>query len=216
MSEVIAPEYHKIKTVWDRDPENDYNTLIDGSWARPEFELLKDTSWICEEKVDGTSCRVIWDGENVEYRGRRECSQLQGGLEQTFRDLLPERKFRTEYPDTPMCIYGEGYGRKIQAKGEQYIPDGQGFMAFDVRINGLWLRRRDVHDIAQTLGIDRPHVRWQWPLEEAIEVVANGFESEIAETPNTQAEGFICRPKHVMFDRRGRRIITKIKTSDFE
>ena len=54
-------KYHQIKTVYERDPENKYRTLIMGKYALPEFEYLKNNVWTFTEKVDGTNIRIIWD-----------------------------------------------------------------------------------------------------------------------------------------------------------
>ena len=43
-------QYQKIQTVYFRDPENNHKTLLEGTFAKPEFELLKDINWICTEK----------------------------------------------------------------------------------------------------------------------------------------------------------------------
>ncbi len=43
-------KYHKIQTVYFRDPDTKFKTLLEGIWAKSEFELLKDIDWICTEK----------------------------------------------------------------------------------------------------------------------------------------------------------------------
>ena len=52
--------YHKIQTVWLRDPDNRYKTLLEGQWATPEFEYLANNEWTFTEKVDGTNVRVMF------------------------------------------------------------------------------------------------------------------------------------------------------------
>ena len=39
-------EYHKIQTVYLRDPATKYKTLLEGQFAKPEFDYLKDNIWI--------------------------------------------------------------------------------------------------------------------------------------------------------------------------
>jgi hypothetical protein len=34
--------YHNIQTMYRRDPENHYATLLEGQFARPEFTYLKN------------------------------------------------------------------------------------------------------------------------------------------------------------------------------
>ena len=35
-------KYPSIETVWERDPATKHKFLIEGKWARLEFEYLKD------------------------------------------------------------------------------------------------------------------------------------------------------------------------------
>ena len=53
-------EYHKIVTVWERDPETNHKYLKTGVWAEPEFEYLKDCVWLWTEKVNGTNIRITF------------------------------------------------------------------------------------------------------------------------------------------------------------
>ena len=39
-------EYHKIQTVFLRDPTTNFNTLLEGEWAEPEFEWLAGNEWV--------------------------------------------------------------------------------------------------------------------------------------------------------------------------
>ena len=57
-------EYHKIQTVYLRDPETKYKTLLVGQYAKPEFAYLANNEWVFTEKVDGTNIRIgLVDGE---------------------------------------------------------------------------------------------------------------------------------------------------------
>ena len=51
-------EYHKIQTVFNRDPENKFRTRLAGEFAVPEFAFLANNMWDFTEKVDGTNIRV--------------------------------------------------------------------------------------------------------------------------------------------------------------
>ena len=63
-------EYHKIQTVFLRDPATKMRTLLDGQWALPEFEYLARNPWYFTEKIDGINIRVVFDGESVSFGGR--------------------------------------------------------------------------------------------------------------------------------------------------
>ena len=68
--------YHKIQTVYIRDPKNNMKTLLEGEWSKPEFEYLAENKWYCTEKIDGTNMRILWDGEQVEYRGKTDNADI--------------------------------------------------------------------------------------------------------------------------------------------
>ena len=72
---------------------------------------------------------------------------------------------------------------------------------------------KDVLDIANKLGLVPPVVVGYGTIDEAINFVKNGFISHFGDAP---AEGLVLRPMVDLFDRKGQRIITKIKTVDFK
>ena len=45
-------QYHKIQTVFKRDPQANYKTLLFGQYSLPEFEYLAMNEWSFTEKVD--------------------------------------------------------------------------------------------------------------------------------------------------------------------
>jgi ATP-dependent RNA circularization protein (DNA/RNA ligase family) len=208
-------EYHKIQTVYFRDPENNHKTLLEGTWAKPEFELLKDIDWICTEKIDGTNIRVMWDGENVRFGGKTDNAQIPSILIEALQDTFTNEKMKEVFPDADnVCLYGEGYGKKIQ-KGGNYLPDRADFILFDVKIGDWWLTREANEDIAQKLNIGVVPIIGVWTLEQAIEYVKNGFKSTIAHNKDYIAEGLVMKPEIDLFNIYGERIITKIKHKDF-
>lgn len=221
-------KYHKIQTVFMRDPENRYKTLLDGRWALPEFGYLANNEWIFTEKIDGTNIRVEWDGERVTFGGRTERAQIPAFLITKLMDMFPVDKFSELYPDTPMVLYGEGYGAKIQNGGGNYIPDGVSFIAFDVMISGNYQPAVELEDITGALGVDMVPIVGMGSLNFAIDITrragfvsagiektidAGGYKSEIG---TQMAEGMVMRPATELQDRTGRRIIAKIKYKDFQ
>ena len=61
--------YTKIETLYNRSLEGD-KKLIPGDYRSKTVRLLKDTTWIGTEKIDGTNIRVIWDGYSISFAGR--------------------------------------------------------------------------------------------------------------------------------------------------
>ncbi len=125
-------KYHKIVTVYERDPDTKYKYLIGGRWAKPEFAYLAENDWIWTEKIDGINIRVMWDGNRIRYGGKTDNSQIPAFLVNVMDEMFPTEVFSELYPDTPMCLYGEGYGEKIQKKGKEYLSGTQSFILFDV------------------------------------------------------------------------------------
>lgn len=221
-------QYHKIKTLFKRDPSN-MRFVIEGEWSELEFRYLRDNEWIWTEKVDGTNVRVMWDGNNVTFNGKSDNTQMPMPLVQRLQELFdttPQRKvFRelfnvgdeviegNDLPEPQVCLYGEGYGAKIQKGGGNYRADGVDFVLFDVKVGEWWLQREDVEEIAVKLGVKVVPIVGIGTLTEAVEMVKKGFNSQWGEFP---AEGLVCRPATELKSRNGSRIITKIKCRDFK
>jgi hypothetical protein len=212
--------YHKIQTIFKRKQGNNSKELIINDWTLPEFEYLQYNKWECTEKIDGTNTRILM-GEKLEFRGRTDRTNLP----QPLVDRLTERfswyneRSSSIYevlgfdPDggDHWCLYGEGYGPKIQ-NGGCYRAD-QDFILFDIKIGKYWLSRESVVDIANKLGLDVVPLVGQLTIKEAISMVQGGMKSQIADC---EAEGLILKTPHGMIRSNGDRIITKIKCRDFK
>ena len=204
--------YHKIKTLWKRETERPCNMIV-GEYALPEFELLKDLDWVCTEKVDGTNVRIMWDGNKVKFGGKTDNAQMPifliDKLNELFGGESNEQLFEQTF-DQPVCLYGEGFGARIQKGGGEY--GDVNFVLFDVKVGDIWLSRNDVIDIAQKLGIMFVPEVFFGTLKEVSDFVANGFNSQWGDF---QAEGVIAKPVIELNNRMGKRIITKLKHKDF-
>lgn len=202
-------EYPKIETIFKRDERGN---ITEDELSLPELEYLKNNLWVFTEKVDGTNIRVMWDGERVTFGGKTDNAQIPATLVNKLQEFFPVEKFSSVFPNSfPLCLYGEGYGLRIQ-DGKQYNPTGVDFTLFDVLIKGWWLNRENITDIAKTLGISVVPIIGEGSLLQAVELARQGFQS--AWGPFT-AEGIVLRPKVELLRRNGERIITKIKHKDF-
>ncbi len=204
-------EYHKIQTVFLRDPETKFKRLLEGQWATHEFAYLADNDWLWTEKVDGTNIRVMFDGEQITFGGKTDTAQIPATLVKVLQDqfLGQVERFKAHFPDG-VTLYGEGYGAKIQSGGN-YQKD-QAFVLFDVLIGGFWLRRGDVADVASVLGVEIVPIVGGGNLHDMITFVKMGFKSRWGDF---MAEGIVARPLCELRARNGDRIITKIKHKDF-
>lgn len=214
-------EYPKIPGPFKREVSGpNKNKLIPWSWTSPELEFLADTMWFFTEKVDGTNIRIIWDGHKPEFRGRTDRAQLPPKLLSALAEMFPEELFEQKFGSDSVILFGEGYGAGIQKGGGNYRPDNS-FILFDVKIADWWLQRKDVEDIAASMGIDVVPIIIEETLTKTIEDMAL-FEvvySEVArsrgkETALVESEGLVGMPSIPLFSRKGERIIVKLKGCD--
>ena len=207
-------EYHKINTMFKRDMEGNKKIIV-GSWAIEELEYLKDNEWTFTEKVDGTNIRVYWDGNNVTFGGRTDSAQIPNGvinrLNELFYSAPAKMRLKEVFPDGGIVFYGEGFGAKIQKGGGNY-SDTQDFVLFDILAGDVWLERVNVEDVASKLKLEVVPVIGKGTLGDAIELVQNNLRSTWGDF---EAEGIVARPSTELRNRRGQRIITKIKAVDF-
>lgn len=206
-------KYHKINTVFKRNPEN-MRELYIGGWSCPEFDYLQDNEWIFTEKVDGTNVRVIFDGNDIDIRGKTDRANLRQDLIDSitsiFFPIIPDR-LKEKFDGKSVCFYGEGYGGKIQSGGK--YSKTLSFVLFDINIDGLWLDRKDVVEIAHSLSIPIVPMVSICTLNQMIEHVSHGIMSRWGDF---LAEGVVGVPIVPLNNKSGKRVITKIKTADFK
>ena len=208
-------EYHKIKSIYERDHIT--KKLIEGKFVDETIEFLKDNIWEFTEKVDGTNIRIIWDGHKVNFAGRTNKAQmpveLSNRLFELFGGEANEQLFEQKFGAIPVTLYGEGYGSGIQNGG--LYSKTQEFILFDVKINGNWQPRESVEDIAGFFGIKVVPVLIIGTLEQGVDYVKTKPLSKIAEKDYIM-EGLVGRTVKELKDRNSNRIIVKIKVKDFE
>lgn len=217
-------EYQKINTLFLRDEKK---VIIPSSFTCDEFEYLKDCKWECTEKINGTNIRIYisreYDGEDdwlygVSFMGRTNNSTIPEHLNLKLQQIFYRVDWKTVFPSLmpgdSVCLYGEGYGNKIQ-KGSSYISNDVDFILFDVKYNNWWLERKNCEDIANKCGIKIVPIVGYMTIPEAIDLVKKGFKSSISEDKNLIAEGLVLKTPQGLLSRDGNRIITKIKHNDF-
>ena len=204
-------EYHKIETLYERDPAT-FKVRV-GEFKNRTYSLLKTWHWT--EKVDGTNIRCIWQDGALTFGGRTDNAQIHADLikwlyENVTIDALPR-----VFPEGNAVIYGEGYGAGIQKGGGDYSPVKK-LIVFDVLVGGKWwLNHEAVCDVAAKLNLAAVPSFGEMPLEEATEVVQGGILSKCAVNPEKLAEGLVGKPLETLFDKKGHRLIVKLKTIDF-
>lgn len=209
--------YQKINTIFKRDMNKSRHHIIEGDYSKPEFEYLKNNEWVATEKVDGTNIRIIFDGDTIQFKGKTDNAQFFSGILDKLNKLFDIELLKEVFPNLKesnsiVCLYGEMYGGCIQ-KGRKYRDDLD-FILFDIKIGNFWLIRDSVEEIANILKISIIPVLITSIIDVAISIVKKGFQSTL--NSNETAERLILFPKIQLFNRKGDRIITKIKHKDFE
>lgn len=207
-------EYNKIETLWKRDMEGT-KRLLEGEFRNPTVEFLKDNIWQFTEKVDGTNIRIYWDGHTVQFGGRTERAEITAHLvnylNSVFGTSEAEQIFEEKFGETPVILFGEGYGPKIQ-NGGAYRSDVS-FIMFDVLISGNYQPRESVEDIAKAFGVDVVPIILEGTIDAGVAFVKGHPKSTMG---TAYMEGLVGRPKIEMRDRCGKRVIVKIKWEDFK
>lgn len=202
-------EYHKIETLYERDAAT--FKVKPGVFKNRTYTLLKE--WEFTEKIDGTNIRIVWDAVTgkLTFGGKSDAAQLHADLVRYLYENVPVENMRTAFPETSVVLYGEGYGAGIQ-KGGDYSPTKK-FILFDVLAEGKWwLNWENTCDVASKLHLDIVPYLGSMTLERATEMVRAGFCSKIG---TAKSEGLVGRPAETLFDKKGSRLIVKLKTKDF-
>jgi hypothetical protein len=205
--------YHKIQTLFLRDPEQNYKALLEGQFAKPEFEYLQHCDWMVDEKLDGTNIRILWNGTIMEVRGKTDNAQLHPDLISNIQEQITPDKLKEIFgeDECQVCLYGEGVGPGIQKGGGNY-GEKKHFILFDVLAGHIWLEKGNVEDVAIKLDVKMAPIIDVCPIKNIVEMVREGFTSEYGDFI---AEGIIARPIVPLTNRYGERVITKLKHSDF-
>lgn len=204
-------EYPKIQSIYKRDKST--HRFIDDDFSLPEFEYLKNNFWIWTEKIDGINIQVNWNKEILRFGGKTNNAQIPSSIFNKLQEIFTIGQFKCLYPNVSMCLYGEGCGVKIR-HGDKYISDAVDFILFDVLIDGWWLKREDIEDIANKLEIDVVPIVGGGTLMEAVTVIkSRRLKSKWGDF---LVEGVVLKPKVELKTRNGNRVITKIKHKDYK
>ncbi len=221
-------EYHKINALYNRwrkgfDPLDTLPTgkkfgdFKDGEFACPEFEYLFNNQWVWSEKLDGTNIRIYanWSEDygihTFEVKGKAEDSNIPKDLLVWINNYIDEnaKNITNALTGKNVLLYGEGVGTGIQKAGKHY--GSQHFKLFDVNINGFWLKKEAVKDIADKINLETI-TTWVGTVQEAIDKVKTLPKSSFGDFV---VEGYVGEPLVRLNTVQNKRIITKIKVCDF-
>jgi RNA ligase len=214
-------EYPKIETLFNRDKKT--FKVIPTEFRNPVYGSINPWHWT--EKIDGMNMRIQYkplmaqDDSDVDitmsYAGKTDNAQIPGDLFKHVQGLVTAQQMRDVFQKSDVILYGEGYGAGIQKGGGGYSSTKK-FILFDVLVeNKWWLDHDNVVDVANKLNIQTVPSIGIMTIEEAMRLVRRGFPSFIGDRTK-DAEGLVGRPLSGLFDKRGHRVIVKLKTKDFE
>lgn len=125
-------------------------------------------------------------------------------------------KYIVNFEEVPVYIYGEFFGKKIQAGGN-YDKDNNRFSIFDICQQGWYVPIDILYEYAKKLGLEVAPYIGQMTIDEAEQMVMAGFKTRVPDVSNPDylEEGIVARPVVPIKDPRGKRIIVKIKTCDY-
>jgi ATP-dependent RNA circularization protein (DNA/RNA ligase family) len=206
-------EYHKIDTLFERNKET--FAVNPEMLKSPVIRTISE--WDVTEKIDGTNIRIMLsEAGEVSFGGRTNAAQIPGDLVLYLIKTFQQDRMKSLWLDgapAKLVLYGEGYGPGIQKGGGFYRKD-KAFILFDVLVGDKWwLEREAVQDVAAKLGIETVPYLGRMTINQIVEKVRVPFASALGEAI---AEGIVARPIETLFDRRGERLIIKLKTKDFQ
>lgn len=219
--------YRSIENIYQLHP---VTKRADKSLFRnPVVQSLANADWLFTEKVDGMNMRVILHPNGIiDIRGRGDNAQIPLDLLTRMQYLFcspttvlqPSIHWQKQFdwwwelPEDArptICLYGEGYGPGIQKCGGNY-GTRKDFILFDVKVGDNFLDYEGVAQVAFGLGCDVVPVIGVGPLGKAVAMVTRGWVSRL--TGKLRCEGIVARLPHELVDRRGNRMLVKIKDRD--
>lgn len=213
------PEFENIKTWYVTEKIDGTNVRV---FYEPKWKIWEENG----ERFIGGLDKMI-----ITFSGRTDKAQLHPNLTTFLEETFTEEKMSATFPpreEAPVypkvILFGEGYGPKIQ-KGGNYRKDIS-LRLFDVYIydrehpmGGWWLEPENVKDIATKLGVETVPPLGTYTTCEAVNLVKARSLSVVSSpeggTLEYPMEGIVARTKPLLFTRRGRRLLWKIKVKDF-
>lgn len=179
-------------------------------------EILLFKECFAMEKIHGTSTHISWrcNDKVVSFFAGGESHNKFVNI---FDSESLTKKFEEVCPLSNCIIYGEGYGGKQQGMSATYGKELK-FIAFDVKIEGLWLSVPDAENVCKMLGLEFvDYVKVPTDLDvlnherdkDSVQAVRNGCGE------GKKREGVVLRPLIELTKNNGDRIISKHKRDEF-
>lgn len=180
-------------------------------WRSEELYYLRNDDWTFKRKVDGENIRVKWDGNEVLWNGKTDkfvCdSEFTDYMNSTFLEEIFEEKFGRE---KTVLLFMERMGKKVQTN--ELNLDNVEVVLFDVKIGETWLEEENIKEIATYFGIKTVYDFMPDPNhhDRLLALIERMSQGEFKDW-----EGIVAQPQVGLRDRRGKRLIVKIKNKDY-
>ncbi len=186
-----------------------------GVFSSPNISYLADNKWIWTEKIDGTNIRIIWDGYNLTYKGRKEKSEIPEFLLSRLKEIFEPRKHLIEqmFGNKTAILFGEGYGNRINKN--RYKLDSVEWIMFGAWVNGVFVDSPET--IADELNLPMVPLYGIYTLNEIITSFQENPEKESLLFDNIISEGLVGVPATypLLHTKEGNPIMVKIITENF-
>ena len=184
-------------------------------YREPELTYLARNFWSYKRKLNGENMRVRWDGERAIWSGKTNKFTTDAATTEYMNSTFAEEIFEENFGrDKLILLFGERMAPKTQ--GNELELEKVEFVLFDAKICGTWLEPSGLVTIAKYFNIHtcydfmRPQDAergYAETLENLIDMVTKGEFKDW--------EGIVAIPQAGILNRKGERIIRKIKNQDY-
>lgn len=169
------------------------------------------------EKIHGTSAHINWNAKEKTIKFFSGSESHESFVSLFDIDIL-QKKLAEMFVTSNAVIYGEAYGGKQQGMSETYGKELK-FIAFEVKVNDLWLNVPNAESVSKSLNIEFvDYVKISTELsvldaerdKHSIQAIRNGCgEGRIR-------EGVVLKPLVEFTTNNGGRVIAKHKRDEFK
>jgi hypothetical protein len=178
-----------------------------------EQEILAFRECFAMEKIHGTSAHISWKEDKLTFFSGGESHDK-------FVALFDQEALIARFKETGVynvTVYGEAYGGKQQAMSATYGPTLK-FVAFDVKIDEVWLAVPRAEKFVDQLGLEFvDYVKIPTTIEavdaerdkDSVQAIRNGMGE------GKKREGVVLRPPFEVRKNNNGRVMSKHKRDDF-
>ena len=203
--------YPKIKNLCKRGKDH---IIVEDTYSLEEFRNVP--LWNVSEKIDGMNIKIEFINNSfLSFGSRKDKTEIPSQLLKYLEETFSLDFFEEVFPSANnVVIFGEGYGPKIKKGGGKYRKD-QGFIGFDIFIDGWWMTQNKVYDTLSNVGISVvPHLG-RGNISDIVNYVRSYPASCLSEEPK-EMEGIVARSYPLMLFRNGNPVMFKLKAIDYK